>query len=116
MAEKNETSWEKKFEDKMKHMEKRIEEVGKNVESKGEAFGKRVEERAQQIAKDVKKEGRKTPGLFWGIVLIVVGFIWLGDNLGWFWYDVPWIPIIMLVVGIFLVLKNWHRGKSNNED
>lgn len=114
MAEKKTSSWEDKLDEKMKNLEKRVDEIGKKVEDKGEEFGKRVEEKAKAIKKDFERKGHHGHTMFWGIVLIVVGLIWLGNNVGWFFYDVPWFPVAMIAVGIYLIVRHWDREKSTD--
>jgi len=116
MAEQKKISWEEKFEKKMKKLEKRMEEIGKALEEKGEQLGEKVEDKVKTV--DKKMWGRRHSGhsLFWGIVLIVVGFVWLGNNLGWFLYDIPWVPVAMIAVGIYLILKHWEKGKTETSD
>ena len=111
MAEKKTPSWEDKLDEKMKNLENRIEEIGKKVEERGEELGKKVEEKARTIKKDFERRGHHGHTMFWGIVLIVVGLIWLGNNVGWFFYDVPWFPVAMIAVGIYLIVKHWDRKK-----
>jgi hypothetical protein len=115
MVERKAPSWEEKFEEKMKKLEKRIEEMGKTLEEKGEEFGKRVEDRAKTINKEIRHRSHVGHSLFWGIVLLVVGFLWLGNNLRWFWYDIPWIPVAMIAGGIFLIIKHWEKEPSKSE-
>jgi hypothetical protein len=105
--------WEKKFDAHMKRLEERIEEIGKQVEVKGEEIGKK----AQTKAKDIQREVESQPGMhtfLGGIVLIVIGLIWLGNNLGWIEYDIPWVPVVMIVIGAYLILKHHHSGKDEN--
>lgn len=107
MPGKQEPSWEERFERKMKRIEARMEEIGKRVEERGEALGRRMEEAAEQ-------EG---PGhrLFWGIVLFVVGIVWLGNNLNWFARDVPWPAVAMIAGGLYLILRT-RNGKVRPEE
>ena len=115
MPEKKEQSWEEKFEEKMKHVEARLEDIGKKVENKGEAFGKRIEEKAKEFEKRVDGKGHGHH-LFWGIVLLAVGIIWLGNNLNWFYYDVPWIAVLMIAGGVYLIVRNWDRKEAKKEE
>jgi len=117
MAERKTPLWEEQFEKKMKKLEKRIEEIGKTVEEKGEELGKRVESRAKKIQNRFEhRECGRGHSLFWGIVLIVVGFVWLGNNLDWFDYDIPWVPVAMIGVGIFLIIKHWEREEPSDRE
>jgi len=115
MVEKKKPSWEDQFEEKMKEVEARLEEIGKKVEEKGEVFGKRVEEKAKTFEKkiDAKDHGHH---LFWGIVLLAIGFVWLGNNLDWFRYDIPWVPVGLIAGGIYLILRNWEKDETGKED
>lgn len=106
-------SWEEKFDAHMKRLEDRIEEIGRQVEVKGEELGKK----AQTKAKDIQKEVETRPGMpsiFWGVVLILIGLIWLAGNLGLIAADIPWVPLGMIVVGVYLILK--HRPAQSKEN
>lgn len=115
MVQKKAQSWEDKLEEKMKEVEKRLEEIGKKVEAKGEEIGKVVEEKAKTVKKDLEYKGHHNHSLFWGLVLVVLGFLWLGNNLGWFYYDVPWLPLVMIAGGIYLILRNRDAGRSASD-
>ena len=54
---------------------------------------------------------KKNNTMFWGVTLIVLGLVWLGNNMGWFYPEVPMIPLLLIAVGIHLVLK--HVKKEN---
>jgi hypothetical protein len=115
MAGKNETSWEDKFEQRMKKLEKRMEEMGSRVEEKGEEFGKRMESKAKKFQERMEKKGHHGHNLFWGIVLIAMGFVWLGNNLDWFDYDIPWVPVVMIALGLFIIIRNWEKDGRTKE-
>jgi len=114
MPEKKQ-SWEDAFEEKMKKLEKRMDEIGRTVEEKGEAFGKRMEEKATTIGKEFKTKSQDKHSIFWGIALLIVGIIWLGNNLGWFDYHVSWLPILMIAGGAYLIWKNWKKEANEEE-
>jgi hypothetical protein len=49
----------------------------------------------------------ETRSLVWGILLIVVGIIFLGHNLGWFYFDWEFVWPLLLIVGGFLFWIGW---------
>ena len=116
MVEKKTSSWEESFEKKMKKLEDRIEEIGKKIEERGEKLGNKIEEKAKTVEKNIKQRGTHGHSLFWGLVLLVVGILWLGNNLDWFIYDVPWFPVVMIAGGVYLILKNWEKDKSQERN
>ena len=132
MAGKKESSWENQFEKKIKELEERIDELGDTLEKKAENFGRIIEKRgkdfsekmeseAEQLKSRIVKKGRGSHNVFWGIVLVVMGILWLGKNLDWFYYDIPWVPIALIAGGIFLIVRNWEgrdpssAGKSGEQ-
>jgi len=132
MAENQDKSWkeqlekqmkklEKTIEDielekKMKKLEKRLEEIGKKVEQRGEEFGKKMEVKAREVRRKMDKKSHSGHGIFWGILLIVLGLLWLGGNMGWFYYDIPWFAVVLIAIGIFLVVRNWEKKDSSEEE
>lgn len=50
-------------------------------------------------------------GSFWGLALVIVGFAFLGDNLGWFDFDIWEIvwPLIIIVFGLNLLIRRNRR-------
>jgi hypothetical protein len=132
MADKNETNWQDKLEQqikkieksiedidldkKMKKLEKRVEDIGKRVEEKGEEFGKRMEVKAKEVRQKIEKKNLPGHNIFWGVALVAVGLIWLAGNTGWFDFDIPWFAIVLIVVGIYLVIRNWEKKESSEKD
>jgi Flp pilus assembly protein TadB len=115
MPEKENSSWETRFEDHIKHLEKRIEEIAKKVEQEGEAFGRRIEDGVKETeGRWGKRSGSHS--IFGGALLILIGLIWLGSNMGWFMNDIPWVPLVMIAVGVYLVLKHHDMSKDEPSD
>ncbi len=53
-------------------------------------------------------------GLFWPIAMIIIGVVWLARNMGWFDHDVPWIPLLMIAFGVYLIVRhNARRGDKS---
>lgn len=40
-----------------------------------------------------------------GIILVVVGAVWLLQNLGYSWAKSIWLPLVLIVIGLYLVTK-----------
>lgn len=47
---------------------------------------------------------RKHKGLVFGILLILVGVVWLSKEFGWIPADVPIWPIVLIVIGLLIVI------------
>lgn len=105
MAEQKKPSWEEKFEKRMQHFEKKMDALGKKIEEKGESYSKEFEEKAKALHRKVHHKVNDKHQLFWGLALVILGLVWLGNNLGWFHYSIPLIPVAMIALGVFLILK-----------
>lgn len=44
-----------------------------------------------------------------GFFLLVIGIFWLLQSLGFITIEVPWWPIIIILLGIWLILKRYCR-------
>jgi hypothetical protein len=40
-----------------------------------------------------------------------LGLLWLGESLDWF-YDLPLLPIVMIIIGILLIVKDSEKDKG----
>ncbi|MBN1386278.1 hypothetical protein JW968_04885 [Candidatus Woesearchaeota archaeon] len=43
------------------------------------------------------------------VIVLVIGIIWLLNDLGFFVVKVPWIPIILIVVAIGWIFNNYAK-------
>lgn len=110
---------EKKIEERVeqivKDAEQRINELGdkfdeKIVEEKLKHAADRIHRRVEERLDEAKKSRcSHRNSEFWGIVLIVIGFIFLADNLHWIRWSLPWIPTILIIFGGFLVFQSMQR-------
>lgn len=48
---------------------------------------------------------KKSPSLGLGLVLVIIGIVWLGKDMGWIPASLPLLPIILIAVGIILALR-----------
>ena len=60
---------------------------------------------------------RKSSGILWGLVFIIVGALMIGDNLGIVYFDLgetlrTWWPLILILVGIGMIVD---RGLEKNK-
>ncbi len=46
--------------------------------------------------------------LFVGIFVLAVGVSWLGHDLGWWTFNIPWIPLAVAIIGIAMIL-GWEK-------
>ena len=50
---------------------------------------------------------------FWGAAMVAVGFIWLAKSLGWLrGINIPIVPLILILAGVYLVLRSQDRPKD----
>jgi uncharacterized membrane protein YvbJ len=80
-----EKDWEKR-------LEEGAEEFGKRAEAWGESFGKRAEDECFGLP-----HGGTIFGLVFGIIIIIVGILWITGITLEIW------PILILIVGILII-------------
>jgi hypothetical protein len=52
---------------------------------------------------------------FWGAAMVAVGFIWLAKSLGWLrGIHIPIFPLILILAGVYLVLRSQERPKDES--
>ena len=107
-------NWEEKFEERINKIEKKLENIGKQAEEKGKKIGQDIEKEVQKITKDFRGKKEHEHHLFWGVVLIAVGVLWLGRNMDWFYFDIPWVPVVMIAGGIYMIIN--HHKKEESKD
>jgi hypothetical protein len=92
-------------------LEKKLNKFAEEVEERLETFGKRIDESlgSKDSTEPEPRSGRLKDFPFWGIVLIIVGFVLLGNHLNWFDIDVPLIPTALIVIGLYLIIENAHK-------
>jgi len=43
------------------------------------------------------------------VLLLVLGIVWLVQEMGWAEIDLPWIPVIIIVVAIAMVFNRFRE-------
>ena len=108
-----------------KKIEQRIEEIAKNAEERIKKMGDQIEEKIidKKLKETAEKIDRKidekiNPGKrtcsqrsseFWGIVLLILGFLFLADNFHWIHWDIPFWPLVMIIGGGYLIFTGSNR-------
>jgi len=109
------------MENKIKEMEDRISIRMKKLERELDGIGKRIEEKVENMIGSAhvdnpeKKDKSSGAGLFWGMVFLGAGVIWLGNNLGWFYADVPWVAVGLIAGGLTLIVRNMSNTKHDED-
>jgi fatty acid desaturase len=85
-------------------LENKIRELEQKIEDMSRKIGDEVEEHVRGVRVHVhRREGR---GVFWGLLFILVGLVWLGNSVGWFDFDVPLLPSALIVVGLIIIFSS----------
>ena len=79
-----------------------IDDVNQRVSDAMQQVNQKIDEITGKSNRKTKKQKDNT---FWGIVMIVVGFFWLGNNLDWFDFNIPIWPIAIIIVGLYLLIE-----------
>jgi len=49
------------------------------------------------------------PKLGLGLILVIIGVIWLGRDMGWIPENLPLLPIVVIIVGLILMFKKHKK-------
>lgn len=83
-------------------IQENVQEMGERVKEAGEGLG-------MAFSKNIEERQTHRAGWF-GIILILLGIIFLLDNLNlikWFDKDLLW-PVILIFIGAWLLIKRWR--------
>ncbi|RPH95144.1 hypothetical protein EHM69_05395 [candidate division KSB1 bacterium] len=85
------------LENRMQQIERKLDDLALRIPMSGET------------SKAVRRRGR-TSRVFWGIFILALGFIWLGQNFGIEWLNsLRFWPVAVIVFGVYLIFgdRNW---------
>ena len=88
---------EKRVDDALGKLEGRLENLDKEMEGKINA--------ALHPEKRIPPKAKCAEG-FWGLALIVIGIILLGNHFEWFDWHIPLIPAALIIIGVYLLVEN----------
>lgn|GEM_PF-1689344 len=110
---------EKKFDERLEQIIKDAEEkINKACDKFDDKF---VEEKLKNLRDELEKKidekfsGRQShknsrrSGEFWGFILVVIGLVFLAENLRWIDWDLPFWPTALIVVGAFMIFQSSYR-------
>ena len=52
---------------------------------------------------------KKQPTVGLGLILIIIGVVWLGKDMGWIPESIPLLPIIVIIVGLILMFRKHKK-------
>jgi len=57
--------------------------------------------------------------LIWGLILVIIGLIFLADNLGWAHFSLwriirDWWPLLVIWAGIDMLIKAYKRQQNKD--
>ena len=44
-----------------------------------------------------------------GLILVLIGVVWLGKDMGWIPESLPLLPIIIIIVGLILMFRKYKK-------
>jgi hypothetical protein len=53
--------------------------------------------------------------MFWPVALIATGLVWLARNMGWLDRDVPWFPLLLIGLGVYLIVRQNARREDKRD-
>lgn len=61
-----------------------------------------------QASPSPTRSHEKRPPLL-GIILLILGVVWLLNTMGFYWARGVWLPLLLIVFGIYLITKKGKR-------
>lgn len=88
-------------EQRLDAVEKRLADLAGRLE---EVAGRTAEPTPPDLNRTYRRPYRAN--VFWGLVLIVVGLVWMGNQMEWFDLHIPFLPVVAIILGLHLLMKS----------
>jgi len=85
---------------KIDELEQRLEALGRRVDDLAERTGQRID------PINTRRPYRSNSRTFWGLIFVMIGFVWLANRMGWFYIDIPIAATVLIVVGLYLIVTS----------
>lgn len=93
------------------NFEEKIEDISRDVKAHIKELGDKLERRLDAKFKEHKHHSqRRKVSTFWGLALIIFGGLLLINHLFGIDWDIPIVPLAMIVLGGYLIFKS---GKND---
>ena len=80
----------------------------KKMKSKKKSFSERMASFGKRMEKKRDNNGRGN-GLGFGLFLVIIGLVWMGNDLGWWQPTPPLWPTILVAFGSAVVLSEFIK-------
>lgn len=47
-----------------------------------------------------------------GVILLIIGIVWLLNELNIFMISIPWVPLVLIVIAISIIVNHYYRMKN----
>ncbi len=92
----------------LEDLEKRIDDALAKLEGRLENLDQELEGKVNAALHPEKRMPARVnrSGAFWGLALIVIGVVLLGNHFEWFDWHIPLIPAALIIIGVYLLIEN----------
>jgi hypothetical protein len=95
----DEKEFQEKLDETVRKVETRLKEVTEQLEQKLDS----------KLWAQQKVKRHRGAEQFWGVALLLVGFVLLADRFEWFHWHLPLIPIALIVIGAYFIFISANR-------
>ncbi|MFC1554246.1 SHOCT domain-containing protein [candidate division KSB1 bacterium] len=74
--------------------------------AKGEISEEEFLKLKEQVNKDQRKKLKPAGNYLLGLILVLVGGLLILNNLSLIVYPLPWLPLLLIVIGLFAIFSN----------